>query len=303
MDLGRLSISDVTVSHSELIPHLFPDARDLKSAPALYLATDSGSPERYLGAALLAAPGEFEAPDFITDIAVAEHCGYPAVGGILLRHVIQIARQLQAPGLRTLTPARTDSANNLCQQFGFAAARKTRHYLVDLTAALGAAEQVLRALRQKVKLPGENEISALPVGKDEALESLCVDVFGLVTHGLLRASGEYSSEGLDYSCSTKLVHRGQLVGCLVAGLEKEKAIFDPLLISPGFRGAWAFPMLISLTVKKILQRGIETGLATVHEDNRRMMAFMERLEARPLACETLYRLDFTETGSDCGDRR
>jgi hypothetical protein len=285
-------VLDVTHTHSALIPYLFPDARDLKTTAALFALATGPDPERTTAFALLAAPLGMEDSAYCCDIHVDTIGASPAVD-ILLEHLLNQARSLRAPALECLRPFAAGKLAERLMRHGFRSRMRTIRYGFSLPAALAVFRAALMAIRCTGRVPDHVERIAYssPV-HSTALSDLCQREFGLLTHGHLRALGLYPAAGYDHGLSSAYRYKADLIGAWGIGTRDDCALFDPLLIVPGWRNTWVFPYVIADSLERLVAAGITQGTAQIHGTNRKMLAVMERIGAQVLGTEDFYAYRF-----------
>lgn len=291
MERYRVKVEEVTRSHGELVPYLFPEARDARVLPALYAAFSAEAPQDLLGMALLSSPVGTEDPAFRVALHVMEAWRRRGIGAQLLAHVIEVADCLRAPALRNMQPARSDAAHKLMRRFGFHARRMTIGHEFLLDTALSIFGRQLDMLQSAGRIPCG--IVATPYAEGTGrhpLSSLCKSAFGTLTHGHLEAMGEYPAPGKDYSFSRAFWLDGKLLGAWAAAVKDGVATFDPLLIAPEKRNTWVFTHVIHSVLQELARHGIRRGYAQIHQDNLKMMAVMCRVGAKAVDAATLYEL-------------
>jgi len=297
MARDALFIVDITSTHSALIPSFFPAARDLKQGAAIYAAINADDPGTLLGAALLAAPGAIEAPPFLCDIFVLEQWRNHGVGQALIRYLIDTARKLRAPALRLLNPIENSGVGAMLERHGFNNVRSTRSYCFSLLENFSMFDELLQASQLAARIPDKIEMLPYSSSREYAqLSKLCQQEFGLLTHGHLKASGQYPADGRNYRHSTIFKQESRLIGAWGVGTKERTAVFDPLLIAPEKRSSWVFPLVIHRVLGKLLASGIAHGVAQIHQDNAKMIALMKRIGAQSLKVEHLYELPLEYSG-------
>jgi GNAT superfamily N-acetyltransferase len=293
----NLQILDVTRTHSSIIPYFFPSARDLKSTAAIFAAVHENAPNALLGVALLAAPFGTELPPFLFDIKVLDQWRNQGIGNKLVEHVIDTAKKLHAPALKTLEPVRNNIAESMLQSRDFRSISSTATYSFSLQQSFTIFSQTIKALYADSRIPSEIDIIPYDsVREYEEISSLCNQEFGLLTHGHLKAAGKYPSKDWDYSDSAIFRHQGKLIGAWGVGKKKNTAVFDPLLIAQDRRNTWVFPFIIHTVLGRLLDAGIEGGMAQIHQDNAKMVAIMQRIGAKKSEVEYLYELNLEYSG-------
>lgn len=284
-------VQDVTSSHSAIIPYVFPEARDLKFAPALYAACRRNAPHAVLGVALLSSPAGSEDPAFRFGLEVFEHSEELLVSALLLQHLIETASMLRAPSLRNIQPVRTEAGRALMDRFGFALLRQTVAHEFPLDRLFEIFERQIISLQSSGRIPSGILSGPYSDGEENEISALCRKEFGALTYGHLEAIGEHPAGEKDYSYSRAFRLDGILLGALGVALKNGDATFDPLLIAPGRRNTWVFTYVIHSVLKQLVELGIERGRAQIHQDNLKMMALMNRIRAQAVGIDALYQLE------------
>lgn len=282
-----MNIIDITLSHSELIPHYLPTARDLKHRPALYAAVSVEKPENILGLAILSAPQGTGNGYFLADVHIIEACSDNNIAVALLTYITEIAKNLSAPGIQMLDSVLASSDYSTFEHCGFSCVRKTINYRFDIKNALALIDKTMRVIEQAKRIPKNAQLMAYTKGA-KALDDLCHKEFGLLTHGHLKAMSMYSTEDKDYSFSRCCLLDGQLVAGMGVGINKGVAYIDPLLVSSGQRNSWAFSYIIYHVLSKLVTNNVTLIDALVHEDNQKMMRLMQKFSATKVDAELFF---------------
>ena len=291
--LNDIVILEATSQYSKVIPYLFPEARDLKTSPTIYIAFHrSNSKMTFTGAAILASPLGFEDPSYKFSIQVLNPWKGFGIGNSLLDHVINEARILHAPAIRNLQPVSGCVPNSMLINRRFSLLRNTITHKFELKKLFLNLEETMGNLKNKGRMPTNVKSSPYLEDKEHEISKLCMKEFGSLTHGHLKSLGQYPSEGVDYSFSRSFLYGKEFVGSLGVGVIENVAVFDPLLIANGRRNSWAFTLIIHTILEELINNGIENGVAQVHEDNKKIMALMKRVDAESSDVESLHELIF-----------
>jgi hypothetical protein len=282
-------IIEATRTHSDLIPLLFPHCATLKSVAALYLAIDPPQPAQPLSAGILAAPGPNEDRAYLCDIMLLGRGErYDSAGSDLLSHIIEVSTCLLAPEISLLKPVSDPALRRLWQQQGFTLNLHSDWYHFSIQAAHEVLNRKLLRLFAAGAVPEKTEFWHYGAKLDHTLSELCVREFGLMTLGHLRALDEYDSMDSDFSCSLMLTHHQQLVGAIGVGHKNGLAEFDPLLIAPRYRNAWAFPLLLNKVAECLLEKNVDSGKALIRASSKKIRHFMDRVGADRTGFEQHY---------------
>jgi len=219
----------------------------------------------------------------------------PAMAGrgtevAMLHHFIALARQHRAPALRNDRPAITDDECALYEQHGFVCLRRTLTHRFSLGTALDVFKAEMDRLRAAGKVRADLRVQPYAEGPQRDISTLCQAEFGMLTQGHLRAIGEYPAPDDDSRHARSLWHRGTLVAAWGVSVRGGIATFDPLLVARRWRNTCAFPLIVHTVLEALVADGVRWGHAAIHEDNRKVMALMPRVEATVIATEVLYEL-------------
>lgn len=286
----RIQFIDVTHSHSWLIAARFPEARDAKIQPTLFAAVDTAEQNRVVGLALVVSPiwSESCAYRFALDIPNSQN--EDGIERLLLEHIIAVAKQHRAPALRNWRPVRLPEAHRLMQAFGFEPIRST----VTHEFLLATAYQIFHAEIERLYASGKIRAGVCcqqyEEGEARQISSLCRAEFGALTYGHLEAIGEYPAPRKDVSFARSFWIDGKLIGAWGVAVQDEIAVFDPLLIARNWRNTWAFTYIVHSVLQNLVHHQVGYGRAAVHQDNRKVMAVMSRINASVVSTDTLYEL-------------
>ena len=286
-------IRDLTTTHSHLIPYFFPESRDIKTTASLFGVIEGAADLK--GLAILAPPAAGADPHFSCDIHVFDPWRHQGYEGALYDYVIDLSKQLFAPGVKMLRAVSDGAEKVLLESKGFEVIRVTNNFSFSIAKAHNIFNLTLSRLEGAGRIPDNYRICPYSQG-GEAISELCFQEFGLLTHGHLKAVGQYSSGEEDMDYALCIFYRDELVGGLGVSVLGGVATFDPLLVSPSYRDSWAFTVIAHKALKKLLADGVSLGFVQVHQDNRKIMALMARLEANKVGEQALYSINWCAEG-------
>lgn len=283
-----MHVINATKSHSELIPYLFPSAIDIKGVPELFLCVTENE-QNILGAGILCSSEGNAANSFVMDIVIIDESKRHRISTQLMQVIIHLATILKAPALQFLALLNTPIEKKQFQSAGFVEIRKTIAYSINIKATYEILDRFVKMLQASKSIPDNFQILSYSKFNTEALANLCQQEFGFLTHGHLKATGQYFDDPQwDFSSSLVIAIDNKLVAALAVGSNGKQAIFDPLLITPDKRSTWAFPLITQIVCKKLLEKQVMHGQALIHESNSKMMSFMKKISASEQYQELLF---------------
>ncbi len=283
-----MRIAEVTAAHGDLIAHRFPHARDVSTLGALYEARLGGAGGPVVGFGFLAGPAPHEPPYFRGAVHIEPQFRGRGHGRRLARYLVAMADRLGAPALRPLEPIRDDKSDRLLACLGFHEVSGSTLYSFCIGKPLEIASRVVGAIDRRGR---STDFSFLPYEKapQEPVERLCMAGFGALTHGHMKAAGQYApARGEDASQSLALMKGNELAAALGVVVRNATARFDPLLIAPKYQNGPAFAAIITEMCRRLLARGVTGGEAEIHDGNAKMLTFVRRLDARAGARSRLF---------------
>ncbi|MBR9791408.1 MAG: GNAT family N-acetyltransferase [Gammaproteobacteria bacterium] len=112
-----------------------------------------------------------------------------------------------------------------------------------------------------------------------AVNELCLNTMGLLTHGHFKATGNMPTN-LDTSSSISCFYQGRAIAAFAALIDETKtcAYLDPLLVDPEYRRTALFSNIISRVCQSLIEKGVTKAQVQILEDNKPMVRFVERLK-------------------------
>ena len=112
-----------------------------------------------------------------------------------------------------------------------------------------------------------------------AVDALCLNNMGLLTHGHFKATGSMPTK-LDTSSSLSCFYQGQAIAAFAALIDQSKAYayLDPILVDARYRRTALFSNIIRRVSKSLCEKGITKAQVQILEDNKPMVRFVERLK-------------------------
>lgn len=271
-----------------LAPQVFDELRARPQVDCFLVAVNKDNVA--VGFAFLSALDEKRNPVYAFDIKTASSDNQFLIAGALKNEIFRIARTHKISRLMKLAPANSEGEIDFYCSAGFQVMRWVSIYEIDLAAILKLVQNAVSIsdITARYNLRYES-YNCQPAKIDE----LCLDGFGVLTHGHLQATGNLSDEK-DYSQSTSIWMQGELVAALAVGLKDHIATFDPLLVNKQYREKWPFALIVKYISEKLLRLEVKKGHVIIMEDNHKMMSFIAKSAPRFLKRSAVFAQDLTD---------
>ncbi|MFC6440818.1 hypothetical protein [Bowmanella sp. JS7-9] len=277
----HIDFIDVTLTHSPAIGRYFEGARDCQVAPSLFAV--QAQQNVHLAYVLLYRNQMFGDPTYVFEIKLTAQDFDDRIFDFAVERLLELCRQHGIRYLNKQQPIVDQDEMRRFQQHGFKMNRWLVRKTVRVATILALFEKVLKRFKPSAQTLAQ--FSFLPyTDNTDALNALCNQGFGQLTHEHLYATGEYPSTR-DYQFSTAFYKGEEIVASLGIGVEDGCAYLDPLNIASAYQDTWVFAYFIAENMKTLLDHGITESQIAIIQDNQKMTRISQKLEGKVTSTE------------------